>query len=157
MIYLLALLLGMVAGLRAVTPLAALAIGGALGWSYLEGTTFAFLLSPIALWALIAFAALEIVNDKLPRTPSRTVPMKFGARIVAGACAGASLAVLPVGETVTYLIFGAIVGAIGAFIGTLVGAELRSRLARAFGRDLPAALIEDVIAVILAFGIVYLA
>ena len=81
MIYVLAILIGVVAGLRAITPIAALAIGGALGWIYLEGTTFAFLLSPVALWLFVAIAAGEIVNDKLPRTPSRTVPMLGGARM----------------------------------------------------------------------------
>ena len=157
MIYVLALLIGIVAGLRAVTPIAALTIGGALGWIYLEGTTFAFLLAPIALWLFIAFAAAEIVNDKLPRTPSRKTPPQFGVRILAGLFAGACLAVVPNGESLTYLIAGGIAGAVGAVIGTLGGASLRATLGRAFGRDLPAALTEDVVAIIGALLIVYLA
>jgi len=157
MIYVFAILIGVVAGLRALTPIAALAIGGALGWIYLEGTTFAFLLSPIALWIFIALAAVEIVNDKLPRTPSRTVPPQFGVRILAGAFAGAVLAVVPTGETVTALIIGAIAGAVGAVIGTLGGARLRAALARSIGNDTPAALIEDAIAIVAALLIVYLA
>ena len=48
-------------------------------------------------------------------------------------------------------IAGLILGAIGAVIGTLGGAEARAQLAKAFGRDLPAALIEDVVAVVVAF------
>lgn len=157
MIYILAILIGVVAGLRAITPIAALAIGGAFGWIYLEGTTFAFLLSPIALWLFIALAAAEIANDKLPRTPSRKTPPQFGVRILAGIFAGACLAVVPNGENLTYLIVGGIAGGIGAVIGTLGGASLRATLARAFGRDLPAALIEDVVAVAAALLIVYLA
>lgn len=156
MIYVLAILIGVVAGLRAVTPIAALAIGGAFGWIYLEGA-FAFLLSPIALWLFIALAAAEIANDKLPRTPSRKTPPQFGVRILAGIFAGACLAVLPNGENLTYLIVGGIAGGIGAVIGTLGGASLRATLARAFGRDLPAALTEDVIAIVAALLIVYLA
>jgi len=157
MIYVLAILIGVVAGLRAVTPIAALAIGAALGWIYLEGTNFAFLLSPIALWLLIALAAAEIVNDKLPRTPSRTVPPQFGVRILAGAFAGACLAVVPSGETVSALIIGAVLGAIGAVIGTLGGARLRAALARSLRADTPAALAEDAIAIVAALLIVYLA
>lgn len=157
MIYVLAILIGVTAGLRAVTPLAALAIGGAAGWIYLEGTTFEFLLYPIALWIFIALAVVEMVNDKLPRTPSRTVPMQFGVRILAGIFAGACLAVVPSGETITDLILGGIAGAVGAVIGTLGGARLRSGLAKSFGGDMPAALTEDVIAIGAALLIVYLA
>jgi uncharacterized membrane protein len=47
------------------------------------------------------------------------------------------------------LIGGLLLGAIGAVAGTLAGAELRTRLAKAFGgKDLPAALIEDAITIV---------
>jgi uncharacterized membrane protein len=157
MIYVLAILIGVVAGLRAVTPIAALALGASLGWIYLEGTTFAFLLSPIALWVFIAAAAVEIVNDKLPRTPSRTIPVQFGVRILAGIFGGACLAVVPNGENLTYLLLGGIAGGVGAVIGTLGGARLRSAMAKSFGDDMPAALTEDAIAIVAAVLIVYLA
>jgi uncharacterized membrane protein len=45
------------------------------------------------------------------------------------------------------LIAGAIAGIIGAVIGTLGGAAFRARLAATFGKDLPAALIEDAVAI----------
>jgi hypothetical protein len=48
----------------------------------------------------------------------------------------------------------AVAGAVGAVIGTLGGYEFRSRLAKAIGIDLPAALLEDVIAIGGAFWIV---
>jgi uncharacterized membrane protein len=48
-------------------------------------------------------------------------------------------------------------GVVGALIGTYGGFESRRALARAFGRDLPAALIEDAVAIVLALGMVYLA
>ena len=38
-------------------------------------------------------------------------------------------------------------GMAGAIVGTLAGAELRARLSRAVGKDLPIALLEDVIAI----------
>ena len=46
-------------------------------------------------------------------------------------------------------------GLLGAVVGTLGGAALRARLALAFGRDLPAALVEDVIALALAVAVVF--
>jgi len=39
-------------------------------------------------------------------------------------------------------------GLVGAVIGTLGGAGLRGRLAARFGRDQPAAFIEDAIAIV---------
>jgi uncharacterized membrane protein len=48
-------------------------------------------------------------------------------------------------------------GLVGAFLGTMGGYEARKRLAAAFGRDLPAALLEDVVAVGGGFVAVYLA
>jgi uncharacterized membrane protein len=53
-------------------------------------------------------------------------------------------------------IIGAVLGAVGAVVGTLAGAEARTRLAASFDRDLPAGLLEDGLAVIAAFLIVYL-
>jgi uncharacterized membrane protein len=45
------------------------------------------------------------------------------------------------------MIIGLVAGTIGAVAGTLGGAKARGLLARAFGRDLPAALLEDAVAV----------
>ena len=45
-------------------------------------------------------------------------------------------------------------GAIGAVIGTLGGAAFRGALAKAFGKDLPAGLLEDAIAIVGAYLIV---
>jgi uncharacterized membrane protein len=43
---------------------------------------------------------------------------------------------------------GLVAGVIGAVIGTFGGAALRARLAAGFGRDRPAALIEDAVAIL---------
>lgn len=150
MLYVLAILIGIAAGLRAVTPIAAISWGAYLGWIDLSATPLAFLGNIIAVIIITLLAIAELVSDQLPNTPSRKVPVQFGTRIVLGALAGAIL--MPASW-----IIGAILGAIGAVLGTLGGAELRARLAKAFGRDLPAALIEDVLAVVLAFVVVYLA
>lgn len=148
MIYVFAILIGIVAGLRAATPIAAISLGAYLGWLDFTGTWYSFLGSLPAVIILIILAIVELFGDQLPTAPSRKVPMQFGARVVMGAIAGALL-------LQGNWIIGAILGAIGAVIGTLGGAEVRARLAKAFGRDLPAALIEDAVAVIAALAIVY--
>ena len=50
---------------------------------------------------------------------------------------------------------GLVAGVVGAVIGTFGGAEIRSRMAKAFGRDAPAAFIEDAGAIILGLVIVW--
>ena len=149
MIYLFALLIGVVAGLRAMTPLAAISWAAYLGWLDFSATPFAFIGHIVTVLILTLIALAELVSDQLPATPSRKVPIQFGTRIVVGAIAGALL--VP-----DNWIFGLLLGAAGAVIGTYCGAELRGRLAGAFGRDLPAALLEDAVAVICALLVVYL-
>lgn len=148
MIYVFALLIGVVAGLRAMTPLAAISWAAYLGWLDFAGTAFSFIGALPTVIILTVVAIAELVSDQLPKTPSRKVPMQFGARIVLGALCGA---LLP-----GNWIIGAILGAVGAVIGTYGGAEARSRLAASFGKDQPAALIEDAVAIIAALLIVYL-
>ena len=138
----LALLIGVVAGLRTFTPPAAVSIAGWCGAIALAGTPFAFLASPWAAGILFLLAAFELVADKLPSTGSRKSPAQFGARLLSGAVSGAAL-----GSLGHMLLFGLAAGVAGAVIGTLGGAALRGRLAGAFGRDLPAALLEDALAV----------
>lgn len=142
MILLLALLIGIVAGLRAMTAPAAVSWAAHLGWIDLSGSWLAFAGHWITVTIITVLALVELVTDQLPSTPSRTVPMQFGARIVMGALSGAALGVAGPG-----LVVGAIAGIVGAVIGTLGGRAARAKLAAAFGRDLPAALIEDVIAI----------
>lgn len=142
-IYILALLIGIVAGLRTMTAPAAISWAAALGWLPLEGTWLAFLGYAYTPYILTALALLELVADQLPSTPSRKVPQQFGARIVMGALCGAAI-----GAPGGMLIGGLVAGVVGAIIGTLGGYEARTRLVAATGgKDLPIALLEDVVAV----------
>jgi uncharacterized membrane protein len=150
MFLVMALLIGVIAGLRAMTPVAAVAWAAQLGWIKLSGTLLAFLAQPWAPWVFTVAAIAELISDQLPMTPSRKVPLQFGARLFAGALCGAAL-----GVAAGNLIVGAVLGVAGAVVGTLGGAEARRRLAALFGKDLPAALIEDVAAVGGAFLIVW--
>ena len=55
------------------------------------------------------------------------------------------------------LALGLIAGAVGAVVGTLGGAAARAKLAALFGKDLPAALVEDLVGIlILAFSLLRL-
>ena len=143
MIYILALLIGVVAGLRVGTALAVTAWGAWLGWLPIAGTWASFVGHWITVGIFTIVGIVELITDQLPSTPSRKVPQQFGARIIAGAFAGAVI-----GATAGATIGGLIAGAIGAVIGTHGGAELRARMAAAFGRDQPAAFIEDAVAII---------
>ena len=142
MIYVLGLLMGVVGGLRAMVPAAAISWAAYLGILKLDGSWLSFLGS---IWAVIILTVLviaELITDQLPSTPSRKVPPQFGARVVIGAIAGFAIAGPANG------LFGALAGLVGAVIGTLVGAGLRGRLAARFGRDQPAAFTEDAIAIV---------
>ena len=91
----------------------------------------------------------ELVNDKLPKTPSRLIPPQFVTRIVMSALCG-----LAIGTPGNGMIIGLVAGIVGAVAGTFGGTKARSLLARTFGRDLPAALIEDAVALgIAAFAL----
>ena len=140
--YLLALLIGVVAGLRGMTAPALVSWASHLGWLPLSGTWLAFLGYAWTPWILTLFALGELIVDKLPSTPSRKEPLGFGGRIVTGAFSGAAVATAG-----GAMVGGIVAGIAGAVIGTVGGHAFRARLAAAFGRDRPAALIEDAIAI----------
>lgn len=149
MIYALALLIGVVAGLRALIPLAAVSWAASMGTLPLAGSLLGFLGYRWTPWVTTLLALGELVTDQLPGTPSRKVPVQFATRIVIGAVCGAALAV----PSANWIV-GAALGAVGAVIGTFGGAAARGRLAAALGSDRPAALIEDVVAIVAAALIV---
>ena len=146
MVYVAAFLIGIVAGLRAMTAPALASWAARLGWLKVQGTPVAWMGAAVTPWIFTLAAIAELVNDKLPKTGSRKAPPQFLARILMGALSGAT-----VGAGGGSWVGGLIVGSIGAVVGTFGGYELRSRVARAIGRDLPAALIEDVIAIGIGF------
>jgi uncharacterized membrane protein len=147
--FVLPLLIGIIAGLRAMTAPAAVSWAAHLGWLNLAPTSLAFLGYAFTPWIFTVLALGELVTDQLPTTPSRTVPVQFGTRILVGALTGAAI-----GAHGGSLATGAIAGIIGAVIGTLGGRAARGKLAAAFGQDRPAAIIEDLVAIIGAYLIV---
>ena len=147
-----ALLLGIVAGLRAMTAPAVVSWAAWLGWIDLSQTPLAFMGYSWTHWIFTLLAIAEIVNDKLPNTPSRKVPPQFAARVIMGALAGTSLGAAVGGAG---LVVGLIAGVVGSVVGTYGGAFVRGRLSGMFGADLPAALVEDVVAVVGGFLLVW--
>jgi uncharacterized membrane protein len=153
LVMLLALLIGVVAGLRALTPPAVVAWGAILGWLPVAGTWAGWVAHPITVTVLTILLVVEFVTDQLPSTPARTVPPQFLARIVTGAFAGA---VIGAGWHHTFTATGC--GMVGAVLGTMAGYHTRRALvARNGGNDRPVAIAEDAIAVLGGFGIVALA
>ncbi len=150
-LYLCALLIGVVAGLRTMTAPTAVSWAAYLRWLPLDGTALSFLGATVTPWLFTLAAIGELIIDQLPTTPSRKAPIGFSARIVTGTLSGSAI-----GMAGGNWLFGAAAGAIGAVIGTLGGAEARLRMAQAFGRDRPAALLEDIVAIGGAFCIVLL-
>ncbi|WP_369934775.1 DUF4126 domain-containing protein [Xanthomonas tesorieronis] len=137
-----ALLIGIVAGLRAMTAPAVVSWAASLGVLPLIGTPLAFLGWRFMPWIVSLLAIGELVTDQLPGTPSRKVPLQFGTRLVMGGLCGAA-----VGMGGGLWVAAMVAGALGAVLGTYGGAAARAAMARRFGRDLPAALLEDAAAI----------
>ena len=148
--HLLGFLIGVVAGLRSMTPLAAVSWAARVGWLHLENTPLAFLGFAATPYIFSVLAIAELINDKLPKTPSRKTLAPFTVRILTGAFSGAAF-----GAPSGALPAGLLAGALGGVAGTLAGYEFRRRLVKATGgKDLPIALLEDAIAICGAFWIV---
>ena len=148
LVLLLALLIGVVAGLRSLTAPAVVAWAAHLGWIDLHGTWASWMGNIITVIVLTVLAAAELVGDKLPRTPARVHVPPFVARILLGGLAGATLGAWP---HWTFSALGA--GIVGAVLGTLGGYEARKHLSARAGRDLPVALLEDAVAILGGFAI----
>lgn len=151
LVLLLALLIGVVAGLRTFTAPAVIAWAAALHWINLSGTWASW----VGHWATVAIltvlAVAELVSDKMPTLPSRKSAPQFLARIAAGAFAGAVL-----GTAWGYRWGSLGAGMIGAVLGTLGGYAARTALVRSNGgRDRPIALFEDATAVVAGVAIAY--
>jgi uncharacterized membrane protein len=132
--YLAAALLGVVAGLRTFTA-------PAVFWLVRHRSPIAYLLGILAL--------MELALDLNPKAPARTGVIGLSARVISGAfCGGAVMAT--VGHS---LFIGALLGAIGAVVGAYGGLAARTRAIALIGR-VPAALLEDAIAIAAAVAIV---
>jgi uncharacterized membrane protein len=147
-VLLIAVGIGIVAGLRAVTAPAAVSWAAHLGWLHLQGSPLAFMGSAISV-AIFSLAAIgEDVNDKLPKTGKRTALPPFVVRILVAALCGACV----LSSAGRPWIGGALLGGVGAVVGTLGGYQVRTRLVKALKvKDIWVALPEDMVAIGLGF------
>jgi uncharacterized membrane protein len=148
LVLLMAVLIGVVAGLRCLTAPAVVAWAALLRWINLDGTWAWWLGHPLTVAVVSILAILELIVDKRPATPNRTAGVSFATRIVLGAFAGAVI-----GTAWAYTWSGLGAGVIGAVLGTMGGYQVRTRLVVAHGHDLPIALLEDAAATLGGFAI----
>src|SRR5215203_3612094 len=143
MTLLFAFLIGLFAGLRALTPPAAVAWAVYLGWLTLQ-RPLSLIGSLPAVIILSVLAIGEIVFDKLPNTPNRTAPPGLIGRIVTGGLTGACVS-LGGGKSA---FVGAGLGLIGGIVGCFAGYEVRARMVKSLRvSDFPVAMIEDLVAI----------
>ena len=140
-------LLGLVNGMRAMTPMAVLCWFAYAG-SLPVGGTWAFWTAKLATAIIFTLLALgEFIGDKLPKTPNRTAPGPLIARLAFGGLVAAIVAVALNGSGVEAVILAVIGVLIGAFASFHIRREIVSRSGF---KDWPIALAEDVTAVALA-------
>ena len=143
MTLLFAFLIGLFAGLRSLTPPAAVAWAVYLGWLRLT-RPLSLIGSLPAVIILSLLAVGEVIFDKLPNTPNRTAPPGLIARIVTGGFTGACVS-LGGGKSV-YV--GAGLGVIGGIVGCFGGYHVRARLVRSLAQpDFDIALVKDLVAI----------
>lgn len=151
LVLLLALLVGVVAGLRALTAPAALAWAAALHWINLDGTWASWMGHWATVAVLTVIAVAELVSDKMPTLPSRKSAPQFLGRLATGAFSGAVL-----GTAWGYRWGSLGAGLVGAVVGTVGGYAARTRLVAANGgKDRPVALAEDVFAAALGVAVAF--
>ncbi|HEY1742777.1 MAG TPA: DUF4126 domain-containing protein [Granulicella sp.] len=137
--------LGIATGMRTMTPITVLCwfMGFALlpvhGW-----TLWAAKMITVIVFTLGALS--EYYVDTLPQTPSRTRLTGVVARLVSAALTGAMVASVFQEPIAGGIVF----GCLGALIGTYGAHALRAYFSRLVGRDLPVALCESVLALVLA-------
>lgn len=149
----LALLIGVVTGLRTAMPPAVLAWGVHRHWLDLHDSRLAFIGSTTAVVVLTVCALGELVVDKLPSAPNRTIVGGIVARVVLGGLSGAVIATA--GSQSAAL--GALLGGAGGIAGAFGGLRARTGLVRALHvPDFVVACAEDAIAIGASVAIVAL-
>lgn len=86
------ILMGIVAGQRSMTPLAALAAAAQRGTLPYDTPEGRLMEHPVIAAGGVAMAAAEIAGDKMKSAPDRTVFLGLLARTITGGFAGAALA-----------------------------------------------------------------
>jgi len=150
-VFLLAVGIGIVAGLRSLTAPAGVAWAAHFGWLNLHDSALGFMGSTAVIVIFSLLAIGELVADKLPMIPKRTAPVPLLARIITGSLCGACLCAAA-GKS---LIAGALLGGTGGVIGAFAVYQGRRRLVNNLHiHDFVVAVCEDLLAVGLGFFLV---
>lgn len=138
------ILMGMVAGQRSMTPLAALAAAVRRG-TLPPGIPLGRLIAhPVVSGGTVALAAAEMAGDKMKSAPDRIVPLGLIVRTITSAYAGAALA--PRGDRTV----GAVAAVAAALGASYVGWRMRCAAMKRHGQTATGA-VED--AVVLGSGL----
>ena len=171
-VFVFAIGIGIVAGLRSLLSPAVVAWAAHFGWLNLHGSLLAFMGSTAAVAIFSIFAIGELIADKLPlgasgidtSAASQSLTMNglvmvnaaqnwnLGSAVTIGGLSGASLCA-GAGKS---LVAGALLGGIGGVIGAFVGYEIRRRVVNNLHiKDTFVAICEDAVAIALACFVVW--
>lgn len=133
-------LIGLAAGARSMTPLAAVSDAARRGRLPPDSGAPAWLGNPVVAAGAKALAGAELWGDKLEAAPDRTVPIGIAARLVSGGLAGAVLAPRK------YALLGGLLGAAAAVAAAYITFDLRMRAVRRYGQR-QTGVVEDALTV----------
>jgi uncharacterized membrane protein len=140
-------LIGLVAGSRSMTPLAAVSLASAARRLPRDNGAPGVIARPLAAAGAAALAVGELFGDKMRSAPDRIVPAGMAARLVTGAIAGAALA--PRRDR----ILAGVVGASAAVFASYLTFGVRMKALRRYGQT-PSGLVEDALVLVCAALIV---
>ncbi|TPG18799.1 DUF4126 domain-containing protein [Sphingomonas koreensis] len=141
------ILIGLVAGQRAMTPLAVLAGAARRGALPYDNAEARMMRLPLIAAGGVSAAAAEMAGDKMTSAPDRTVMLGLLARTITGGFAGATLA--PPKRQVA----GAALGAGAAIAASYAGLAMRRWAMRRWGQT-ATGVVEDLIVFAAANAIV---
>ena len=130
------ILMGLVAGQRGMTPLAAIAAAARPGTPTPGPPLQGVMANPIIAGGAVAMAAAEMAGDKMKSAPDRIVPIGLVVRSITSAYAGAALA--PRGQRAA----GAALAVVAALGASYVGWRMRCAAMEKYGQTATGA-VED--------------
>ena len=131
--------------MAALPYIAAFVLGISVGLRVFTAPAVFYLIRGSKIGHVLGIIALaEMVGDALPTVPARTFPPLLLARLFGGAFIGWVSS-----NAHGLALVGALVGVVGSWIGSYGGLKVRTIMIKAVGA-LPAAILEDLVAILLA-------
>ncbi|MFL6515414.1 MAG: DUF4126 family protein [Chthoniobacterales bacterium] len=137
-------IIGFFSGLRSFAPLALISWMAIWGWTPVAGSPFWFVGTEVFAIVISVLAVLELIADKLPKTPARIQVMPLIARLVTGSIAGGALSI-SAGQSWPVA---CALAALGSVTGAFSGYYSRKAVVRTLHvPDFFVALVEDLITI----------